>query len=53
MPAAGENFEKGLSKSAPQAKILQNKGTFMKKFQTPPRWGGTEKAPPPAGGGPN
>ena len=52
MPAAGEKFEKALSKSAPQAKILQKKALFMKKKINPPRWGG-QKNPPPAGGGPN
>ena len=55
MPAAGEIFEKTPSKSAPQAKILQKKALFYesatKNFQSPPRWGGDRKIPPPGRGG--
>ena len=39
-PAAGENFEKTLSKSAPQAKILHKKYFFLVCRKIPPTGGG-------------
>ena len=48
--AAGEIFEKTLSKSAPQAKYLKTKKHFfMNQQKSSPTEGGQKIAPPPGG----